>query len=80
MREDDIGSPLERLIVAPFESVPFFRWAYQRPHFRQEVFNLHGRRFCLSVQEFVHSNYELREGVEPGKPGIVEDELQQLTC
>jgi len=59
MCENDVGLPLQRLVVAPLESIAFFRRTNQRAHVREEMFHFHDREFRIIIQQFVDTNDEL---------------------
>jgi len=69
--EDDVRFPLEGFVVTPFKSISFFRRADEGSGFYQKVLHLNKRELRLVVQEFINTDYQLRERVKPGKPRIV---------
>ena len=74
--EDDVRFPLEGFVVTPFKSISFFRRADEGSGFYQKVFHLNKRELRLVVQEFVNTDDQLRERVKPGKPRIVQYQVQ----
>src|SRR4026207_560150 len=76
--EDDVGLPLKGFVVTPFEPVSFLRRADERSSLYEKVLDLDKREFGLIIQEFIDADDQLREGVKPGKPRIVQHQLQQL--
>ena len=76
--EDDVGLPLKGFVVTPFEPVSLLRGADERPSLYEKVLDLDKREIGLSIQEFIDTDDQLREGVKPGKPRIVQHQLQQL--
>jgi primosomal protein N'' len=72
MGEDDVGLPLKGFVVAPFETVSLLRRANEGSGFNQKVFHLNRHEFGFVIQEVIDTNHQLRQRVEPGKPGIIQ--------
>ena len=72
MGEDDVGFSLQGFVVAPFKSISFFRRTDEGSGFYQKVLHLNKRELGLVVQEFIDTDYQLRERrVKPSKLGVV---------
>lgn len=76
--EDHVGLTLEGFVVAPFKSISFFRGADEGSGFNQKVLHLNKRELRLIIQEFVNTDDQLRERVKPGKPRIVQHQVQEF--
>ena len=69
---------MERFVVTPFKPIAFLRRSNQPPDIREKQSDFFSSEFTLSDKQFVHPDDQLGQGMEPRKPGIVQDELQQL--
>ena len=76
--EDNVGFSLEGFVVVPFKPISFFRRAEEGSGFYQKVLHLKKRELGLVVQEFVNTDYQLRERVKPGKPRIAQHQVQEF--
>ena len=63
MGEDDVGLPLKRFVITPFEAIAFLRRTDEGSGFYQKVLHLNKREIRLIVQEFVNTDDQLRESL-----------------
>jgi hypothetical protein len=76
--EDDVGLPLKGFVVTPFETVPFLRRTNEVAGFDQKVLHFNKRELGRVIQELIDTNHQLREGVKPRKPRVIQHQVQQL--
>ena len=79
MGQDHVRCPLQCFIVAAFKTIALLGGTQHRARFRQEVLCRFQGRVVLIFEDDIDADDEVLQGVKPGEPGIVHDQLQQLS-
>ena len=73
-----IGIPLQSIEIMPGEAFAFFSGDQQASALLDECPHIFLRNWFTSLQSFIHGDDELGQRAEPGKPGIVGEQLQEI--
>lgn len=78
MREHDVGCPVHRFVVGPFESFAFHRGMEQAVDLLQEVLHVViGHVAAVVFQQVIDANEQIGDRVKPCEPGISLKEFEQ---